>query len=83
MRLFLSPSLTSPYTGAFSLVFNGIGGPPVPVDFMYTMDDQGFRIEYAPPESLDGVTIIRRAASPTVIYFHRVETSEPLQSLEF
>jgi hypothetical protein len=79
MRLFLSPTLTSPYTGAFTLVFNGIGGPPVPVNFMYTMDDQGFRIEYAPPENLEGVTVTRRAGSPTVIYFQRVETAPLLE----
>jgi hypothetical protein len=73
MRLFIAPAVTSPYTGAFSLDFNGIGGPGVAVDFMYTLDTQGFRIEYVPPENIDGVTVIRRAASPTVIYFHRAE----------
>jgi hypothetical protein len=73
MRLFIAPAVTSPYTGAFSLNFNGIGGPGVTVDFMYAIDDQGFRIEYAPPENIEGVTITRRAASPTVIYFHRAE----------
>jgi hypothetical protein len=73
MRLFIAPAVTSPYLGAFSLDFNGIGGPGVTVDFMYTIDDQGFRVEYAPPENIDGVTVTRRAASPTVIYFHRAE----------
>jgi hypothetical protein len=73
MRLFVSPALTSPYVGAFSLNFNGVGGPGFTADFMYTIDDQGFRIEYVPPENLDGVTVTRRAASPTVIYFHRAE----------
>jgi hypothetical protein len=71
MRLFLAPTLRSPYLGAFSLNLNGIGGPGATVDFMYTIDDQGFRIEYVPPENLDGVTVTRRAASPTVIYFQR------------
>jgi hypothetical protein len=47
------------------------------------MDDQGFRIEYAPPENLEGVTVTRRAASPTVIYFQRVETSDPAPLLEY
>jgi hypothetical protein len=73
MRLFIAPAVTSPYMGAFSLGFNGIGGPGVTVDFMYTIDDQGFRVEYVPPENIDGVTVTRRAASPTVIYFHRAE----------
>jgi hypothetical protein len=73
MRLFIASSVTSPYQGGFSLNFNGIGGPGVTVDFMYTIDDQGFRIEYVPPENINAVTIIRRAASPTVIYFHRTD----------
>jgi hypothetical protein len=73
MRLFIASSVSSPYTGAFSLNFNGIGGPGVSVDFMYTIDDQGFRMEYAPQDNLDGVTVTRRASSPTVIYFQRAE----------
>jgi hypothetical protein len=73
MRLFIAPAVSSPYTGAFSLDFNSIGDPGVIVSFMYTIDDQGFRIEYVPPENLNGVTVARRASSPTVIYFHRAE----------
>lgn len=73
LRLFIAPSVASPYQGAFSLNFNGIGGPDVTVDFMYTIDNQGFRIEYVPPENINAVTITRRAASPTVIYFHPAE----------
>jgi hypothetical protein len=73
MRLFIAPSVTSSYQGGFSLNFNGIGSPDVTVDFMYTIDDQGFRIEYVPPENITAVTITRRAASPTVIYFHRTD----------
>jgi hypothetical protein len=71
MRIFLDPSLVSPYTGAFSLSFDGVGGPGVMVNFMYTLDAQGFRIEYVPAENIAGVTVNRRAASPTVIYFFR------------
>jgi hypothetical protein len=74
MRLFLASSMTDRYGGAFSLRFDGIGGPAAIVNFMYITDGQGFRIEYVPPENLDGVTVIRRAASPMVIYFFRAET---------
>jgi hypothetical protein len=77
MRLFLSPSLLNRYDGAFSLLFDGIGGPGTMVDFMYTLDAQGFRIEYVPPETLDGVIVTRRAASPVVIYFFRAARSGP------
>lgn len=73
MRLFIASSVSGPYTGAFSFNFNGIGGPGVTVDFMYAIDDQGFRIEYVPPDNIDGVTVVRRAQSPTVIYFQWTE----------
>jgi hypothetical protein len=73
MRLFLGPSLEARYEGAFSLLFDGIGGPGTGADFMYTLDDQGFRIEYVPPDALDGITVTRRASSPMVIYFFKAE----------
>jgi hypothetical protein len=78
MGLFLDASLESRYDGAFSLLFEGIGNPGAAVNFMYTLDDQGFRIEYAPPDNLDGTTIIRRAGVPLVIYFFKAE-SRPLE----
>jgi hypothetical protein len=71
MRLFLDPALVSPYTGAFSLILDGVGGPGTVVSFMYTLDAQGFRIEHVPEEYVAGVTVTRRTASPTVIYFYR------------
>jgi hypothetical protein len=80
MRLFLANSLTDRYNGAFTLRFDTAGslisGPSqaAEVDFMYTLDNQGFRIEYAPPTSRDGITVARRASSPMVIYFYRSET---------
>jgi hypothetical protein len=74
MRLFLSPALDDRYIGAFTLRFDGAGGSNAQVNFMYTLDKQGFRIEYAPAASMDGVTVIRRASSPMVIYFFRSET---------
>jgi hypothetical protein len=78
MGLYLDPSLEDRYDGAFSLLFRGIGNPGAVVHFMYTLDEQGFRIEYVPPENLDGVTIIRRGTAPLVIYFFKAEN----QSLE-
>jgi hypothetical protein len=58
------------------------------VNFMYTLDDQGLRIEYVPPDNLERVTVTRRAAVPTVIYFFktgRQDTApiQPLSSPEF
>jgi hypothetical protein len=80
MRLFLGSPLTDRYHGAFTLRFDTVGtgsggltSRRVEVDFMYTLDNQGFRIEYAPPTSMDGIVIARRASSPMVIYFYLPE----------
>jgi hypothetical protein len=69
MDLFLESGLEERYTGAFTLRFDGISGSGIPVGFLYTADNQGLRIEYVPPDNLRGVTVTRRAAAPTVIYF--------------
>ena len=71
MDLFLAPPLAGRYEGALSLRFDRIGGGSVTVRFMYTLDERGLRIEYAPPEHIEGVTVLRRDASPTVIFFYR------------
>jgi hypothetical protein len=73
MGLFLSPDLEERYTGALTLHFDGINNAGTEVHFMYTADEQGLRIEYVPPANLDGVTVTRRAASPTVLYFSKDE----------
>jgi hypothetical protein len=73
MDLYLSPEIQNLYEGAFSLHFNGISGAALVVRFMYTRDVQGFRVEYVPDTSLDGNMIVRRASSPTMIYFYRSE----------
>ena len=70
MDLFLGPGLEDRYNGAFTLHFDG-GEPAARVHFLYTLDNQGFRLEAAPQSSMDGVTLIRRAASPLVLYFFR------------
>jgi hypothetical protein len=67
MDLYLTPELQQRYQGAFSLRFDGAA----PVRFMYTLDAQGLRIEYVPDTSMDGNLVVRRASSPTVIYFYR------------
>jgi hypothetical protein len=73
MRLFLAASLTDRYAGACTLYFNRTQGAPVGVNFMYSLDSQGFRLEYAPESSMDGVTVVRRASSPLVLYFYKAE----------
>jgi hypothetical protein len=77
MRLFLAANMSSLYTGAFTLRFDAPGGPGgAQADFMYSLDSQGFRIEYVPQTSLDGITVVRRATSPLVLYFYRSDIPE-------
>ena len=83
MRLFLASALSDRYNGAFTLRFDGIGGTPLYVDFMYSLDSQGFRIEYVPQTSLDSVTVARRASSPLVIYFFKTERTDVRAPLDF
>ncbi|GHT69145.1 lipoprotein [Spirochaetia bacterium] len=75
MDLYLSPEIQNLYEGAFSLHFNGarLSRSPIVVRFMYARDARGFRVEYVPDTSLDGNAVVRRASSPTVIYFYRAE----------
>jgi hypothetical protein len=72
MDLFLSASLQDRYNGAFTLRFNRPGGAGG-VRFMYTLDSQGFRLEYAPDASMEALTVSRRAPSPMVLYFFKAE----------
>lgn len=72
MRLFLDDALSSLYTGAFSLRFEGAPDGRT-VDFLYTLEPNGMRLEYLPRSSLDGTTVKRRAASPIVVAFAKAE----------
>jgi hypothetical protein len=80
MGLFLSSDISERYTGAFTLNFDGIGGVRVHVNFMYSLEPQGLRIEHAPQNSLDGINIVRRASSPLVIYFYKSDRADNMQS---
>jgi hypothetical protein len=71
MRLFLGPSLEDRYNGAFTLRFDSADAAGFPVHFLYTLDSQGLRLEYVGQENLEGTTVNRRAASPTIIYFFK------------
>jgi hypothetical protein len=94
MGLFLASGLTGRYDGAFALRFGGESGPAdgltggdgsgrAVVHCIYTLDEQGFRVEYVPAENLDGITVSRRAVSPTVIYFVRTERPPAGRTPEF
>jgi hypothetical protein len=74
MRLFLGQALASRYAGAFTLYFNSVNGTAAGVNFLYSLDSQGFRLEYAPDSSMNGIVVERRSSSPLVLYFYKVET---------
>jgi len=81
MRLHVSDVLSSRYDGAFTMRFDGIGGIRTTTDFIYALDPQGLRMEYVPETSLDGVTVVRRASSPVVVYFFRNDIQDDRSSL--
>ncbi|MDR2392935.1 MAG: SH3 domain-containing protein [Treponema sp.] len=72
MGLFLTPELGNAYDGAFTLYLEGPAAPERAVHFLYTLESQGFRLEYVPSANLEGVTVTRRASSPMIIYFFKV-----------
>ncbi|MDR2518113.1 MAG: SH3 domain-containing protein [Spirochaetaceae bacterium] len=75
MGFFLDPPLAAWYDGAFSLSIENTGMEDTGAElhFLYILDNQGLRLEYAPPASLDGLTVSRQAESPVVIYFFKAE----------
>jgi hypothetical protein len=70
MDLFLGTGLEDRYTGAFTLSFGNTGTEAI-LRCMYALDNQGFRIEIAPETTIEDNTVIRRAASPMVLYFFK------------
>jgi len=83
MRLYLADTMGDRYNGAITLNFDAIGASAIPVDFLYTFDSQGMRFEYAPKTSLDGVTVVRRASSPLVMYFFKNEGLDDMAAYDF
>ena len=80
MRLFISDSLAEIYDGAFTMLFDGIGGNIYAANFMYRLDSTGFRIEHVPQTSLDGNVVVRRASSPLIIFFLRDDMGLNMES---
>ena len=72
MDLFLGSAIEDRYTGAFTLRFTENGNREAAVlRCMYVLDNQGFRIEIAPLSTIEDITVVRRAASPMVLYFYK------------
>jgi hypothetical protein len=74
MDLFLTPSFEEHYTGAFTLRFAGVPANTGRVRFMYSLDNQGLRLEVVPDYAIEEVTVTRRSTSPIVLYFFMDES---------
>ena len=70
MDLYISPSYEDRYTGAFTLHFSDIRQNNT-FYFMYGIDSQGLRLEVIPEFGIEDMTVVRRAATPTIMYFYR------------
>jgi len=68
LDLFLAPEFEDRYNGAFTLRFTNTW---VALYCMYSLDNEGFRIEIVPDSSIEDSTIVSRGASPMVMYFFR------------
>ena len=69
MDLFITPSFTAQYNGAFTLRFTD--SQNTNLRFMYSLDNQGLRLEVVPDFAVENITVTRRASSPMVLYFFR------------
>jgi hypothetical protein len=68
MDLYISPSYEERYNGAFTLRFTDIRQNNT-IYFLYTLDNQGLRLEAVPDYGIEDITVTRRASSPVVLYF--------------
>jgi len=68
MDLFIAQSFTERYTGAVTFRFSSTN---TILRFMYSLDNQGLRLEVVPDYAIEDITVTRRAASPMVLYFFK------------
>ena len=69
MDLFITPSFEERYNGAFTLRFTDSSKSVI--RFMYSLDNQGLRLEFLPDFAVEDITVTRRASSPVVLYFFK------------
>lgn len=70
MNLFLAPSFEQSNTGALTMRFTDIR-PNISLRFIYSLDNQGIRLEVAPDYAVEDNTVTRRSQSPMVLYFFK------------
>jgi hypothetical protein len=72
MDLFLAAVLQDRYNGAFSFRFTNLDSNIRSIlHCMYSLDNEGFRIEIIPESSIVNTTVTQRGNSPMVMYFYR------------
>ena len=70
MDIYISPLFEAQFNGAFSFRFTDIRQNST-IYFMYTLNNDGLRLEVVPEFGIEDVTVTQRASSPTVLYFFR------------
>jgi len=70
MDLYIASAYEDRYNGAFTLRFTDIRTNNT-LYFMYSIDNQGLRLEVVPDFGIDDITVSRRSSSPMVLYFFR------------
>jgi len=76
MDIFISATLAERYTGAFTFKLTDVT-PNRNLYFMYSLDNQGLRLEVVPDFGIEDITVTRRASAPMVLYFFR-DSSFPI-----
>ena len=71
MDLFLTPSFEERYTGACTFRLANVPANVSRVRFMYSLDNQGLRLEVLPDYAVEDITVTRRSTSPMVLYFFK------------
>lgn len=73
MPLFLDPEARLPFTGAvrFSFMVDEAEKRTHVVDFLYALEPDGVRLQYAPPKTLNGVIVVERDNRAPAIFFTR------------
>lgn len=69
MGRFLEGDLAAHYTGALALVFDTVSGPHDALTFLYSLENQGLRLEHVPEEHIREGGVLRSGINPLVIYF--------------
>jgi hypothetical protein len=67
MDLYLMPSFEERFNGACTFHFTDTG---TNIRFMYSLDNQGLRLEVVPDYAIEEITVTRRSSSPMVLYFY-------------